>query len=331
MLVHPAIHPREAFAKMDKSFAWDTDLPLSYMFDSDHYYNTLAEDCPQLRFVNKTSTDVDPDPASRKSRTYTVLGDKMSPAWSVNRVVTQPEQWRPALDKWVRDDIFPAQGLTEFSGQKPIWLSFGEAVQFNWPNAYDGDEFHNDFGHLVRLRQDVRDFSARMLYRMYRRLGCRQRPDAPAENCFLGVHIRTEADAVVENWDTYEVQLAHVREQLAQNRLTALYVATGTASDVDRLRADLADLRVAVNETHKAPVQVLQKWDLFEDADVIYMDTLTWDQMALVDMDIMLRATRFVGIWESSWGWMIALKRHEWSPEPAPTAKGLTFEDGLSV
>lgn len=336
MLIAPVIHPRLAFDKMQTSFGWDVDLPLDYVFDSEHFYATLARDCPQLRIINETDTKslstqppIPPKSESHKLRPNTLVSTSLG-----EHLVTEPANWRKAFDRWVQTSILDNDDVPEttaLSASAPIRISFDEWVQFSWPNGYDGAAFKNDWGHAARIRADIRELAARALFRLYERIGCRSSPHAPSQNCFLGAHIRTEADARVEGWDSYETQLQHAREQLSQHNLSVLYVATGTASDVDRLRADLKDLKVAVNETHKEAVRVLQKWDLMADADMILMDTLTWDQMALVDMDIMLRASRFEGIWESSWAWMIALKRHEWSDEPDPYAQGVTFEDGLSA
>lgn len=328
MLLSPAIHPREAFAKMETSFGWDVDLPLDYMFDGEHFYSTLAQDCPQLRIVNETVPGLTIPP---KNASHRCTGADMAPPWKTNTIVAEQDKWRPSLDKWLEDVVLKAENVPALSNEHLVRISWDDVIQFNWPTAYDGADFRNDWGHLAVLPRRIREVSARALYNLFQRLDCKESPATVARQCFLGVHIRTEADAAVENWDSYEVQLQHVREQLASNALSALYVATGTASDVDRLRADLADMRIPVNETHDAPVQVLQKWDLFDEEDLLFMDTLTWDQMALVDHDIMLRASRFAGIWESSWSWTIAMKRHEWSDVADFMSRGFSFEDGLSM
>lgn len=328
MLVHPVIHPRQAFDLMDKSFGWDVDLPLDYIFDSEHFYTTLAEDCPQLRFVNESDPDLN---LPTKKDSYPLVPTQLVATSMGGHVIDEPQKWRPALDKWIQEWIFDKEGHpSSLSNESPVRVSFDETVQFSWPNAYDGDKFKNDWGHVARFTPKIRELSARALYNLYRRLGCKQSPATVSQDCFLGVHIRTEQDAAVEHWDSYETQMQHAREQLSTHNLSAVYVATGTSSDVDRLRADLKDLRIQINATHDTPVQVLQKWDILDDEDMMIMDTLTWDQMALVDLDIMLRASRFEGIWESSWTWMIALKRHEWSNQTNPYGLGVTFEDGLS-
>lgn len=313
---------------MEKSFGWDVDLPLDYIFDSEHFYTTLAQDCPQLRFVNESDPSLN---IPTKQDSFRVVPTDLV-ATTMSHVLNEPETWRPALDKWIEENVFKKENApSSLSSESPIRLGFDETIQFSWPNAYDGDDFKNDWGHVARFTPKIRELSARTLYNLYKRLDCKQSPAKVSQDCFLGVHIRTEQDAAVEHWDSYETQMQHVREQLSTHNLSAIYVATGTSSDVDRLKADLNDVRIPINATHDKPVQVLQKWDILEEQDMMIMDTLTWDQMALVDLDIMLRATRFEGIWESSWTWMIALKRHEWSDEPKdPFGQGVTFEDGLS-
>lgn len=330
MLLAPVIHPRQAFDKMETSFGWDVDLPLDYMFESHHYFNTLAQDCPQLRILNETTGEpglVIPT----KEEAIPCKGAEMKPKWLTNIVVKEPAKWRPSFDDWIDDVVLKQAGIPALSNDHLVRISWDDEIQFNWPTSQDGLDFRNDWGHLAVLPRHVRELSARALHSLYQRLGCPDSPDRPSRACFLGVHIRLEADAVVENWDSYEVQLRHVREQLAEHSLSSLYVATGTASDVDRLRADLADVRIRVNDTHEAPVAIFQKWDLFDEDDLAVMDGLTWDQMALVDYDVMLRASRFSGIWESSWTWSIAMRRHGWSDVENPTSRGHAFEDGLSM
>lgn len=329
MLLHPVIHPRSAFEKMDKSFAWDVDLPLDYAFDSTHFYTTLAIDCPQLRFVNESDAIPVIPP---KNESFRISPNQLTATAFDGHLITDPAAWRPSFDRWIEASILaPNPGLAPDAAH-PVRVSFDEWIQFTWPTEHDGLDFRNDWGHITRFPQHIRELSMRLLYNLFDRLGCwPQDPATVSHGCFLGAHVRTETDAQVEGWATYEVQLQHVREQLAEYKLPALYVATGTPSDVDRLRRDLADVRVLDANGTEIGVQVLQKWDLLDDADMMLMDGLTWDQMALIDLDIMLRASRFEGIWESSWTWMIALKRHEQAVmEGDPYERGTTFEDGLS-
>ncbi|PSS03681.1 hypothetical protein BD289DRAFT_449440 [Coniella lustricola] len=81
-----------------------------------------------------------------------------------------------------------------------------------------------------------------------------------------------------------------------------VYLATGlTASDSDvqhfRNRAAL------INAT------VLLKRDLLDASEINVLNRLTWDQRALVDYEMLLRAETVLGIVESSFAWNVALRR----------------------
>lgn len=330
---------------MEDSFGWDVDLPLDYMFDTQLFYDTLRADCPQLRIVNES------DPALRvppKSEAVALDPKALQPTlWDY--LLTSPELWRPSLDLWLAEFVVKPRAQM-FTAESPVRLSLNDGVQFSWPTAHDGPDFKRDWGLAARFPRDVRALAARVLYRLYQATGCRQDPATVARGCFLGVHIRTEDDAAVEQWDSYETQLLHVREQLLTHGLSVLYVATGKRSDVERLRRDVADIRVLVPASDDdgddddkkkktaaaglpvlSAVRVLEKWDLVDDDDLMRMDELTWDQAAVVDFEVMLRAGRFAGIWESSWTWMIALTRHLHAPEVDPYQGLVTYEDGLSI
>lgn len=311
---------------MDGSFGWDVDLPLAYMFDIDHFYDTLHADCPQLKFVNESdpSMNVPPKPMALPFNPKSL----QPTTWGF--ILTQPELWRAQFDFWLNDFVIKPRGAM-INNLNPVRLSFDDGVQFSWNTAYDGDDFKRDFAHLAQFPRNIREVAGRVLYRLYQKTRCLQDPGTISRGCFLGVHIRTEEDAAMELWDSYETQLFQVREQLLTNQLSVLYVATGKRSDVERLRRDLADIRVMVNESALVPVRVIEKWDLVDEGDTMRMDELTWDQAAVVDYEIMLRASRFTGIDESSWSWMIALSRHRIAGGVNPYEAPTTFEDGLSI
>lgn len=319
---------------MEDSFGWDTDLPLSYLFDSDNYFTRLAEDCPQLRIIPDGN---DPDNIDfvlpSRNDSYPINPKSLIPAW-LGHILEEPAKWRSALDAHIEHAIIKAYNLPEPSSKHPIRLSFDDNIIFSWPVAYDPDDFRESWGHLALFPGPIRQLAARTLYNLYTQIGAQtQSPAAPSTGAFLGAHIRTESDAAVYDWTSYETQSEHIREQLVAHNLSVVYVATGTADDVERLRNDVAEMRISVNGSYTAGVRVFHKWDLVDEEDAAVLNGLTWDQMALVDMDVMLRASRFVGIWESSWGWMISLKRHAWGKTDPYDYKAhpITYEDELSI
>lgn len=338
ILITPVLHPRQAFGKMEDSFGYDTDLPISYVFDSENYYTRLAEDCPQLRIIPEVN---DPETTGYtlppRSESYEINPKKLAPLLPppLGDVIEDPSKWRPALDAYIDKEIIKANNLAEPSSKNPLRLSYNNMIIFSWPVSYDPADLQADWGHLAAFPRPIREMAARTLYNLYARIpGAQaQSPNAPSSKAFLGAHIRAEPDAAAMSWTSYEKQSEQIREQLVEHGLHVVYVATGTVADMERLRSDVADLRIRVNETHTRGVEVFHKGDLMDEADSAAMEGLTWDQAALVDMDVMLRASRFVGIAESSWGWMIAVKRHAWS-DANPydyEAHPRSFEDELSV
>lgn len=318
---------------MENSFNWSNGSHLSYMFDTEHLYHILAKDCPQLRLVDEDDESLHISP---REEALLVNPKKLLPDAIHGHVLRDPSQFRPALDALIQKTIDSSS--VQPTEDHPMRVTLDDGISFSWPVHYDDEAFRNDWGHLAQPPHHIRKLSARILYKLYRTIGAApQSPSRPSNGTFLGAHIRTEKDAVVEGWTSFSVQAAHVRDQLLAANLGVVYVATGTASDADRLKAFLASVRIpaaaAVNGSEDTMgVQVLQKWDLLEEEDRILMDTLTWDQMALVDLDIMQRANRFVGIWESSWSWTIALKRHAWSRQDPYDYEThhLTFADEYS-
>lgn len=311
---------------MEDSFNWSNGTHLSYMFDTDHLYHILSDDCPQLRFVDEDNLSLNIPP---RKEALNVNPKRLLPGAIDGHVLRDPSEFRPALDALIQKTV--ENNNLQPTAEHPLRLSFDDGISFSWPSRYDGEDFRKDWGHLAQQPRHIRELSARILYKIYREIGAEQSPNRPSNGTFLGAHIRTESDAAVEGWTSFSVQAEHVRDQLLAENLNVVYVATGTASDASRLKEFLAPGEASEDAT--TSVQIFQKWDFLDDEDLIIMDTLTWDQLALVDLDIMQRASRFVGIWESSWSWTIALKRHAWSVEdPYDYAKHhLTYSDEYST
>lgn len=293
-------------------------MPIDYVFDAEHFYSTLQADCPQLHFVNETDPNIPPKIQGVPLKVKELEG---TPTW----YLLYPELWRTIFDNWLMH--YP----TPITKEAPARVSFNGEVQFTWPTAYDGPNFKRDWGLVAQFSRDIRELGARILYQLYQQAGCQQDPAIISTDCFLGVHLRTEADAAAENWASYETQLQRIQEQLTTSQLAVLYVASGNRNDVQRLREDVAGFQVFVNGVVQ-PLRIVEKWDLANEADTSLMGQLTWDQLAIVDLEVMLRASRFAGISSSSWTWMVALTRHLHVPEEDPYEKGtVTYEDGLSV
>lgn len=151
---------------------------------------------------------------------------------------------------------------------------------------------------------------------------------------YIGVHLRTEKDAVDSQvFPHYDDQAEYFLSYLsalnppppftgfparveqppalpAKVKQRIIYLATGLPpnhQDVLRFRATAADRNVTVVMKHDL---------LFDAGERDMLDELTFDQRALVDREVLLRAGMVLGMVESSFAWEIALKR------------AVSFEDG---
>ncbi|KAH8657938.1 hypothetical protein BX600DRAFT_439118 [Xylariales sp. PMI_506] len=341
-LIVPTIHQRTAFGKMGESFDWNNGVGLDYLIDYEHFKTTLRADCPQLNLVEQSSNDeVKSGVAFPTAEQKYKLNPKSLGATQWGNVLLKPLRWKDVFDGWVKKNILDKTHIVP-SNTTPIRVDLLDTA-FAWPSSADGQEFARNFGRIVRFPPAIRALSGRALYTLYKRLGIEDSPAAISQGAFLGAHLRTEGDAQVEGWQSYEKQRAQIRETLERQGLHVLYVASGNQTQVELLQAYLADLRIPVvvdadtGATREASVRVYQKWDLFdEDNDPEtgrLVGQLSWDQLALVDMDIMFRASQFIGLSESSFSWTIALQRHAWSEENPYdyTEHPITFQDDLSA
>jgi hypothetical protein len=61
------------------------------------------------------------------------------------------------------------------------------------------------------------------------------------------------------------------------------------------------------------------------------MEEMTWDQLALVDYEILIRSNVFGGTWESSFAWNIAVRRHEVQGGELKKSKHVMYTDNRST
>ena len=144
------------------------------------------------------------------------------------------------------------------------------------------------------------------------------------ENAFVGVHLRTEADAAHVGYISHEQQAAAYLDYINSTSLRVIYAASGNKTSLE-LFAEAASAL-------SPPATVLTKWDLLSEEDVALLNSLTWDQQALVDYLILERSSKFAGVSESSFSWGIAYKRQLFSnfaPCTLDSTKEMTDDDGI--
>jgi hypothetical protein len=89
--------------------------------------------------------------------------------------------------------------------------------------------------------------------------------------------------------------------------LSIIYIASGNATEVSNFAADARAWKGGQN------LIVTTKFDLLKGSDLALLNSLAWDQQALVDFLVLLVATQFGGVGHSNFAWNIALKRHRYS------------------
>ncbi|OBT50601.1 hypothetical protein VE04_09135 [Pseudogymnoascus sp. 24MN13] len=150
-----------------------------------------------------------------------------------------------------------------------------------------------------------------------------------ANNTFIGLHFRTEIDAVNVGYTSFEEQTAAYLSFVSATPIRAIYAASGNTTSLSLFAVEAAKLN--------PPATVVAKGDLLEGKDKQALEALTWDQQALVDYLVLTKAARFAGVSDSSFSWGIAYARQVVSAEAGTCQsvsgleKGVQFRDELST
>lgn len=191
-----------------------------------------------------------------------------------------------------------------------------------WPTLNETFEGVREFGKLLRVREDVRALAASAVWNLVARYG------GDMGRGFVGVHLRTEKDARDAGFPGFDDQAAYFFDYLRNHTSFSasslapkaegdsssstdraekvIFLATGLTEkddDVKRFRQRAA--------TDLPDASILLKRDLLDAAEIKVLNGLSWDQRALVDYEILLRAGIMLGIVESRFAWAVALRRAE--------------------
>jgi hypothetical protein len=267
----------------------------SYLLDLQHFKDSLSTACPQMSLYN-TLEDFPRHKSLQKKLTLVPRSlQRRLPVTGWEK----PEEWHLKFHNWLSNK-------TSVSPEHPALVGLGRAY-LEYPIFSDGVAFAKNFGKLLRFREDTRYLAAATLYSLSEKFALSLDPsDKIPKHGFFGAHLRTEADAVKAfdnrfNNSRYEVQSELFLEQAVASNLPVLYVASGNLTEVARFKADAL-------ETYG--ISVTTKNELLEGEDLEKLQGLAWDQQALVDFQVMLKASSFAGIGHSSFAWNIALIRH---------------------
>ncbi|KKY39319.1 putative alternative oxidase [Diaporthe ampelina] len=284
------------------------EVPLDYLLDREAFVRHLTQGCPGLR-VYERAEDF---PAYERRVEVDLIGDQFEPDHP-REGLRFPREWRRFFDEWLEGQFGVGSSSSSiFSPDAPVHVRMGQSF-LEYPVHDDGDAFAREFGKVLSFRNDTRAMAAKVLWELKSRFALPIDPaTAISPGAFYGAHLRLEEDAVwawpPEEWrySRVEEQFREQLENLARTGLRVVYVASGDQSVVD-----LFAERLRASDLVQGDVAVVTKYDLLRGPDRERLESLTFDQQALVDFLIMFKASAFMGVAHSSFPWNVALRRHE--------------------
>lgn len=288
----------------------DNEVPLEALFDRKAFITHLSEGCPGMRIYDRTEDF--PSYEQRVGEPLTLVGDQFEPDHPLEGL-RHPREWRHSFDEWL------AKKAVRFRSDAPVHVKIGQAF-LEYPVSDDGEAFAREFGKIMSFRSDTRALAAKVLFGLKRRFALAIDPTkAINPNAFYGAHLRLEKDAV-DAWSPEEWRFSRMADQfeeqfrnLERTGLGVVYVATGDQKVADLFAEGLTARFASNSSLERRNVTVVTKHDLLEGVDRRQLDSMPFDQQALVDFLVLFRASAFMGVAHSSFPWNIALRRHELS------------------
>ncbi|KAK0731620.1 hypothetical protein B0H67DRAFT_597472 [Lasiosphaeris hirsuta] len=265
--------------------------PLDYFFDFAHFNQTMSKFCPQMK-IHRSMDDLYQVPSVLNG--YETNLEKLHTQIVNGSVITNVTVWSGQLKSFV-DEVSPPAKRTH-----PVRFHL-DVTNWAFPTSAHNPTFVQHFGRILRIREDARRVSASALYNMQKRFQLQLDPrHGLKSDTFAGLHLRTERDAE-HVFPSFEDQAAYLLDYVTSSKARVVFMATG---------ADESNVTAFAERAADFDVTVLLKKDLLQEEDLNVLKGFTWDQRALVDYEIMLRAGLIAGPSQSSFAWNIALRRN---------------------
>jgi hypothetical protein len=272
---------------------------MSFMFDTQHFIESLHLSCPSMPIYNS----IPGIPNYEKAHNHIPLIPESIVGYVPKTGLSQPEDWRSTFYNW----LLQYQDTPDMT--RPTIVELGRSY-LQYPIYSDGEGFALSFGGILKIRSDARGLATKTLTSLAETYSFDTDLSAPfLPNSFFGVHLRTEKDAA-EGWPApdwvysrYDTQSKLYLEQAPRSSPAVIYVASGDLNEVAKFATDAAARNMSVTT----------KFDHLSGQDLEELKNLAWDQQALVDFLVMMKAADFAGIAHSSFAWNIALKRHQYA------------------
>jgi len=206
-----------------------------------------------------------------------------------------------------RFDVWMNQTHPDFNAENPTVVTLYTPL-LRWPMTVDDPSFIATYGRLVKFREDTRRIAAAVLYAMSQQYNLNLDFSNPkggiAAGKFYGAHLRTAADAAKVGWPGYVTQAPNYLQASKASGLRLIYLSSGNADDARRFSEEAKNMSMTV--TTKEELLAQPGFEVEKAA----LEALTWDQKGLVDYEVLLRCSRFGGMFESSFSWNLVNKRH---------------------
>ncbi|KAI1422010.1 hypothetical protein F5Y12DRAFT_661765 [Xylaria sp. FL1777] len=266
-------------------------LPFSYMFDEQHFRDAFNTYCPQITLYD----DAEHIPGAGESPKI----DSITPKDLGDRDGCDPAEQNKHTDRfgqsfrrWLNDEKNGHAPTKE----NPRLIRFNWGVLFDWPIYRDGPEMAATFGSTLKLNDKFLRLGKKTLEKMQ----AFARADGAKGGAFLGIHLRTESDAL-GFWPDYHTQSEAYMKQAQKRGYRTAYLATGNITEADKF------IEAAIE---MAQMKVVTKMDLLSDADLEELEALSWDQQGLIDYVVLLGSEFFLGVQPSSFSIHLAMRRH---------------------
>lgn len=309
-LVVPRITVGEAY---EEYFGSNT-TELDYMFDTNHFINSMMVSCPEMRIYKAASTIA--------NRQYAYGPISLVPESLVKKVpktgIRRAEEWRGLFYKWL------LQYVSE-DNKGPIIVRLGRSY-LEYPIYDDDDYFVLHFGKILKVRRDIRVLATTALRTLSDFYSLPLRLSEPIlKKTFLGIYLSTDEEDLPKadkKNARYQVQSQLYLNQAFSANLPIIYAASEFGHDVFEF----------IKDGSLQNITVTTKLELLKGKDrEDLLDHFTPDQQAILDYLVLSKASEFAGVGHSSFAWNLALARHLYAAQKVDELDGpQMFGDTLS-
>ncbi|KAK6500803.1 hypothetical protein TWF506_003566 [Arthrobotrys conoides] len=186
----------------------------------------------------------------------------------------------------------------------PVIIQLATAL-FSFPPSFDPPSVADSFGFILEFRPDLSGIADTIIDRIQQTSGVGNASE------YLGLHLRTEADAKGE-WASWDDLTNTTISTALENNMKTIYVASGDKNSVARL----------VTKADKIGIKVVDKWSILGNGDeATYLESFNFDQQGIVDYLALMQSNIFIGSAGSSFSSHVVTRR-QFLDEHDPTFNG---------